>query len=65
MATSKITVNIKIAWWFIYLYLPLISFTLDFIVKYIDIDAQVNEEKLKYWLNKSLRISNVKAFKKT
>ncbi len=38
MKVSKITVTIKIAWWFRWIYSPIFMFILNFIIDFIDTD---------------------------
>lgn len=54
MAKCNFTLKIKIAWWFTYLYLPVIIFLSEFIVNYIDADYEPNFDKIRYWLNKAI-----------
>ena len=53
---SELKVKIKIAWWFMYVYLPIFIFIAKFIVYYVDVDFEPNYDKMKYWLSKSVTV---------
>ena len=51
---AELTVKIRIAWWFRWLYLPLFLAMAKFVVNYIDADFEPNWGRLSYWLGKAL-----------
>jgi hypothetical protein len=53
MAITKITVKIKIAWWFLYFYMPGMKAIL-WLARQINQDAEPNWERLEYWLKKAI-----------
>jgi hypothetical protein len=55
MKAIKIAVNIKVAWWFTWLYLPTYIFFVRIIVNFIDADFNPDDKKLKYWLYKAIK----------
>ena len=46
-------IKIRIAWWFRYLYIPLLIFTLKFI-RLFNSEAMPNDENLAFWLDKAI-----------
>lgn len=55
MASSKLTVKIRISRWFTWFYLPLFKMTLSFAL-FINDDYEPNFERLEYWALKSVKV---------
>tara|TARA_R100001244_G_scaffold52611_1_gene45683 strand:+ start:647 stop:844 length:198 start_codon:yes stop_codon:yes gene_type:complete len=56
MASTNLTVTIKVSWWFKYLYLPILCGAFWLIRSFISSDAEPNEDRLNYWVKKSIKV---------
>ena len=61
---KAITVKIKVAWWFTYLYFPLFKLTAMLSVL-INEEFVPNKERLKYWIGKAVTVERPKVKKKS
>lgn len=55
---AKATIEFKIAWWFKYVYLPMMQATMVFYVLFIDEDAEIDAEKLKRVVERAVKIKD-------
>lgn len=51
----EIKLRIKMKWWFKYLYLPGLNLIYWFVINCINIEAEPNEKKFKYWTEKGIK----------
>ena len=56
MAKSSLVVEIRLKWWFVYLYIPMLSGLYRFMVNCIDADCSINPEKLEWYINKAISV---------
>jgi len=55
MGVEKITVEIKLKWWFVYLYWPLLKAML-WLARLVDDDVEPNWGRLEYWIKKAVTV---------
>jgi len=51
---NNLKLNIRIAWWFIYIYSPLLFYTERLIINHFDAEFKGNEDKYQYWFKKAI-----------
>ena len=56
---STVTVEVKMAWWWKWLYEPGVTVALFFSLC-VDIEAEPNWERIEYWTRKAIRTKVVK-----
>lgn len=59
MALDKITFEVELAWWFLYLYWPGVKGML-WLARLVNEDVEPNWEKLEYWLRLAVKIKKSK-----
>ena len=55
MASKNICIEITFAWWFLYLYLPLLMITFK-CLRRVNPDIQIDQVKFNKWLKRATRI---------
>lgn len=53
---AELTIKIKLAWWVIYIYLPLLVITIKFWRLFIDIEAEPNWDKVDKVIHKAISL---------
>lgn len=53
---AELTVKFKIAWWFIYIYLPLLITMVKFYRLFVDIEAEPNWDKVHKVIYKAIKV---------
>lgn len=57
---NKTTVHLSIAWWFKWLYMPLMQTAIEITRTFVDADAQLDEVKLERVLQRAIKVKVLK-----
>lgn len=53
MKISEVTIEVKLRWWFLYLYIPLLGEAIC-LSRLVNEDVEPNWDRLEYWLKKAI-----------